>query len=74
MLARHGDAAVVVRQRVARCVQWSLRVSVGCPRGGGDRLKAAGIALPVWRFAGLAQIQESGGSAVKREAEEDWGN
>jgi hypothetical protein len=74
MLTSHGDAAVVVRQRVALRPVVALRVSVGCPRGGGDRLKAAGIALPVWRFAGLAQIQKSGGSALKREAEEDWGN
>ena len=29
---------------------------------GGDRLEAAGIALSIWPFAGLAQVQESGGS------------
>ena len=34
-----------------------------CKMGlGGDRLEAAGIALSIWTFAGLAQVQESGGS------------
>ena len=32
------------------------------------------IALQVWRFAGLAQIQNPEAPAVKRDAEEDWGN
>ena len=27
---------------------------------GGDRLEAAGIALSIWAFYGLAQVQESG--------------
>jgi hypothetical protein len=37
-----------------------------------DCLEAAGIALQVWAFTRLAQVQEPEG-AVRREAEEDWG-
>jgi hypothetical protein len=43
---------------------------VGCPRlpdgPGGDRVQAAGIALPVGPIAGLAEVQEPGGA--RREA------
>ena len=39
----------------------------------GYRLEAAGIALSVGQVAGLAQVQEPGSAAVRREAEEDWG-
>jgi hypothetical protein len=37
-----------------------------------DCLEAAGIALQVWAFTRLAQVQELEG-AVRRAAEEDWG-
>ena len=40
---------------------------------GGHRLEAAGLALPIWPLARLAQVQEPEAPAVKREAEEDWG-
>jgi bifunctional non-homologous end joining protein LigD len=39
----------------------------------GHRLQALGLDLPIRAFTRLAQVQESGRAAVKREAEEDWG-
>ena len=39
----------------------------------GHRLQAARLALPLRPLAGLAQVQEPGCAAVRREAEEDWG-
>jgi hypothetical protein len=36
-------------------------------------LKQAGIALPLWPIARLAEVQEPERAGVKREAEEDWG-
>ena len=72
-LLRNGKPGVRLNEHIAHS-QRRRRVSSRLQAGRrGDCVEAPRLALSVWPHAGLAEVQESGSTAVRREAEEDWG-